>query len=813
MDWLNDVRYAWRQLLKSPTFSTTAVLTLAVGIGATTTAFAIARGVLWHPLPFADSSRLTVVWEADAKHGFGNRNEVSFADFLEWRDNGTASGDFDHLTALANSNQTLTGAGDPEQLQGASPSVDFFDMLGVRPAIGRTFTRDEERPEAPPSAIISYGLWVRRFGGDRKLVGRTIALSGTPTTVIGVLPADFRFEFPRRRDIDVWVPRIVTAAARQARRSRGLYVVGHLRPGVSAAAAQSRLSAVMARLAAEYPVTNAGWDVRFVPLQDQIAGASRAPLVMLLAAAVCLLLIVCANLGTLLLARAAARQGEMAVRAAMGASAGRLLRQLLVESTVVALTGGVGGVLLASWGVTAIRDGALGIDLPRLQELQFDPVIVGFALALTLTSSVAFGLVPARQAIAGDGGVVNGALRGAAPRGGTASTRRQSVLAAAEVAMAVLLLIASGLLFKSLVRLQQVDPGFDSRGVLTFQVSLPGRSYATPQQIGAFYDTLITQVNAVPGVTAAGAVTNLPLAGSDQTSGVSVEGRGDRSARAPEAAYRAVTPGYFNAMKMRLVRGRALDAHDNASTALVAVINETMARRFWPGDDPIGRRLKFGQPDAPFPWTTVVGIVGDVRHAALQADPEPEIYVPQAQDPSMHMYVVVRSEVSAGSLVRAISEQVHAIDKTLPIFRVESLEGIVDAAIAAPRMNARLIGAVGVIAVLLALGGTYGVVSYAMSRRTREIGVRLALGATPHDVMRLLIGRGAAATAVGAIAGAGAALVLMRLLGSMLFGVTAHDPMVFAAAPLALMVVALAACALPAWRATRIDPVTILRAE
>jgi putative ABC transport system permease protein len=812
MDWLNDIRYAWRQLLKSPTFSTTAVITLAVGIGATTTAFAIARGVLWHPLPFADSARLTVLWEADARHGFGNRNEVSFADFLEWRDAGTASGDFDHLTALANRSQTLTGAGDPEQLQGAAPSVDFFEMLGVRPAIGRTFTRDEERPEALPAAVISHGLWMRRFGGDPQLVGRTIALNGTPTTVIGVLPADFRFEFPRRRDIDVWVPRVVTPAAREARQSRGLYVVGHLRPGVSAAAAQERLSAVMSRLAAEHPVSNGGWDVRFVPLQDQIAGAARTPLVVLLAAAICLLLIVCANLGTLLLARAAARQGEMAVRAAIGATTGRLLRQLLVESAVVAVLGGTAGMLLASWGITAIRHDTLGIDLPRLHELRFDAVVLGVAAALALASSVAIGLVPARQTISCGNGSLNGALRGSSERGGTASTTRQSALAAAEVAIAVMLLIASGLLFKTLMRLQQVDPGFDPRGVLTFQMSLPAASYA-PQQIGAFYDTLIAQLKGVPGVTAAGAVTNLPLAGSDQTSSVSVEGRGDRSARAPEAAYRAATDGYFRTMNMRLLRGRPFDAHDTAAAAPVAIVNETMARRFWPGGNPVGQRLKFGQPDAALPWTTVVGIVGDVRHAALQTDPEPEIYVPQAQDPSMHMYVALRSNAPAATLVRAIGDRVQAIDRTLPIFRVEPLDDIVDTAIAEPRLNARLIGAFGLIAVLLAVGGTYGVVSYAMSRRTREIGVRLALGATPRDVMRLLMRRGAGATALGALAGAGAALVLMRLLASMLFGVTAHDPAVFVAAPFALIAVALAACAMPAWRAARIDPVTILRAE
>jgi putative ABC transport system permease protein len=815
VDLSHDVRFAWRQLLVNPTFAATAVLTLALGIGATTTAFAVARGVLWRPLPFAESDRLVAVWEADARHDFGNANEVSFADFLEWRDSASASRDFDHLTALAYRSLNLTGNGEPEQLQAAAPSVDFFEMLGVRPAIGRAFAAAEEHASAAPTAILSHGLWVRRFGSDPDIVGRTIALSGTPTMVIGVLPADFRFEFPTRRDIDVWVPRVVTPAARQARRSRGLYVVGRLRAGVSAPAAQARLSAVMARLAADYPESNAGWDVRFVPLQEQIAGSARTPLVVLLAAGVCLLLIVCANLGTLLLARAAARQGEMAIRTAIGASTARLLRQLFVESALLALIGGAVGVLLAQWGLAAIRRDVLGIDLPRVHELQLDPVALLFGCALALASCLAFGLVPARQAIAKDlgrPGGLTGALRGTAARAGTAATMRQSVLAGTEVAMAVMLLIAAGLLFKSLARLQHVDPGFDPRGVLTFQLSLPAGSYPDAGRIGEFYDELMTRLEAVPGVSAAGAVTNLPLGGSNQTSSVSIEGAVAVPARPPEAAFRAATIDYFRAMKMP-VRGRAFDAHDSAAAAPVTIVNEAMARRFWPGADPIGRRLKFGPPDAAIPWTMVIGVVADVRHAALQADPEPEAYVPQAQAPSNYMYVLVRSNAREEELVRSIGGAVHALDRTLPIFRIEPFDDLVDASIALPRMNARLIGAFGLIALLLAVGGTYGVVAYAMSRRTREIGVRLALGATRRGVMRLLMARGAGATAIGAAAGAAGALALMRLIESMLFGVTAHDPAVFAAAPLLLIAVALAACAMPAWRATNVDPMAILRAE
>lgn len=373
---VNDVRYTWRVLLRSPAFAITALVSLTLGIGATSTTFALVRGVLWKPLPFAQPDRLVVVWETDEKHGFTNRNEASFADFLEWRDGADS---FDHLTALAYRNLNLTGGGEPERLMAAAPSVDFFDMLGVRAIAGRSFTRDEERPEAAPTVMLSHGLWTRRFGADPAIVGRTVALSGVATTVIGVLPADFRFEFPTRRDIDIWVPRVVTLQARQSRRSRALYVVGRLKRDASIESAQARLSAIAARLAAEHPQTNAGWDVRVLPLHEQIAGAARTPLVVLLAAGVCLLLIVCANLGTLLLAQSSARHAEIAVRAALGASSGRLLRQFLVESAVLSTVGAVTGLVIAQFAIAALRSGFFIIDLPRIAELRLDPVVLLFA--------------------------------------------------------------------------------------------------------------------------------------------------------------------------------------------------------------------------------------------------------------------------------------------------------------------------------------------------------------------------------------------------------------------------------------------------
>jgi putative ABC transport system permease protein len=803
---MDDLRHAVRLLARSPTFALTAVASLALGIGATTSVFAVVRTVLWRPLPFADPDRLVVAWETDPRVGPASRNEASFANFLDWRERNAA---FDHLTALAYRSLNLTGRGEPERLQAAAPSVDFFEMLGVRPVVGRTFSRGEEDPSAAPTAILSHALWMRRFGSDPGIVGRTIALGGTPTTVIGVLPPGFAFEFPTRREIDVWVPRVVTPQARQARRGRGLYVVGRMKDGVSLVRAQDEMSAIASALAREHTVEDGGWGVRLVPLHEQIAGPGRAALLVLLAAGGCLLLIVCANVSTLLMARASARRSELAIRSAIGATGGRLMRHLLSESVFLAVAGGAAGLVIAAGAVIAMRQGALALDLPRLQELRLDPSVVLFAAAVSLASGFAFGLAPARHALAGD---LAPSLREAGARGGSSSAHRQTVMAAAEVALAVMLLIAATLLFKSLARLERVDPGFDPGGVLTFQLSLPASAYGDGRRVGAFHDELVGRLRGVGGVESAGAVSDLPLAGSNGTWSFTIEGRPSAS-REPEADFRSVTAGYFETMRMRLVRGRFFGAGDTADATPTAVLNEAAARRWWPGEDPIGRRVRFLGGGTPLPWTTIVGVVGDVRHAALARDPAAEIYVPQSQSPNSYMYVAVRSAQSPESLARSLVARVHEIDPELPVFKIQPLADIVAASIARPRTSTRLVGFFGLVAVLLSVGGTYGVVAYATSRRTREIGVRLALGAQRRQVVGLLLRRGAWATAGGAVAGTAGAFALARLLESLLFGVTAHDPATFLGAPLTLLLVALGACAVPAWRAALLDPVVVLRAE
>lgn len=762
--------------------------------------------MLWRPLPYADPDRLVVLWEADPRVGPSSRNEASFANFLDWRERNNV---FDRLTALAYRSLNLTGRGEPERLQAAAPSVDFFEMLDVRAVLGRTFSREEEAPEAAPTAILSHRLWVRRFGADPGVVGHTIALSGTPTTVIGVLPAGFAFEFPTRREVDVWVPRVVTPQARQARRGRGLYVVGRLKEGVSIARAQAEMSAIASSLSGEHPVEDAGWGVRLVPLHEQISGSSRPALLLLLAAGICLWLIVCANVGTLLLSRASGRRNELAIRLAIGATGGRLLRHLLSESLVLAAAGGAAGLVIAWWTAIAMRHGALALDLPRLQELRIDALVVLFAAAVALVSGFAFGLAPARQALSGD---LAPSLRESTSRGATVGAHRQAVMAAAEVALAVMLLIAANLLFKSLARLERVDPGFNPEGVLTFQLSLPASTYGEPRRVGAFYDELVGRLRGVGGVESAGAVSDLPLAGSNGTWSFTIEGR-PAAGREPEANFRAVTAGYFETMQMRLRRGRFFEARDAADANAVAVVNEAAARRWWPEGDALGGRVRFVSGGAPLPWTTIVGVVGDVRHAALARDPAPEVYVPQSQMPNNYMYVAVRCVRPPETLVRTVVARVHEIDPELPVFKIQPLADIVAASIAPSRTSSTLVGFFGFVALLLSVGGTYGVVAYATSRRTREIGVRLALGAQRHDVVRLLLRRGAWATAAGAAVGTVGAFALARLLESMLFGVAAHDPAAFMAAPLALVLVALAACTVPAWRAARMDPVVVLRSE
>jgi putative ABC transport system permease protein len=682
-------------------------------------------------------------------------------------------------------------------------------MLGVRAALGRTFSREEEEPKTAPTAILSHGLWVRRFGADPAIVGRTIALSGTPTTVIGVLPAGFAFEFPTRREIDVWVPRVVTPQARQARRGRGLYIVGRLKAGVSIERAQAEMSAIASSLSGEHPVEDGGWGVRLVPLHEQIAGSSRPALLLLLAAGICLWLIVCANVSTLLMARASGRRNELAIRLAIGATGGRLLRHLLSESLIVAAAGGAAGVVIAWWTVIAMRQGALALDLPRLQELRVDALVVLFAAAVALASGFVFGLAPARQALSGD---LAPSLRESTSRGATVGAHRQAVMAAAEVALAVMLVIAGTLLFKSLARLERVDPGFNPGGVLTFQLSLAASTYGEPRRVGGFYDELVGRLRGVGGVESAGAVSDLPLAGSNGTWSFTIEGR-PAAGREPEANFRAVTAGYFETMEMRLRRGRFFESRDTADATAVAVVNEAAVQRWWPEEDPLGQRVRFVSGGAPLPWAIIVGVVGDVHHAALARDPAPEVYVPQSQMPNNYMYVAVRCASPPETLVRTLVARVHEIDPELPVFKIQPLPDIVAASIAPQRTSSTLVGFFGFVAILLSVGGTYGVVAYATSRRTREIGVRLALGAQRRDVVRLLLRRGAWATAAGAAAGTVGAFALARLLESILFGVAAHDPAAFMAAPLALVLVALAACTVPAWRAARMDPVVVLRAE
>jgi putative ABC transport system permease protein len=799
-----DVRFALRVLARNRTFTIAAVLSLALASAAATAGYAVANAVLWRPLPYLDSGRLVVVWETHAREGFTNRNEVSSGNFLDWRDRNHV---FEHLTALAYRSLNLTGGGEPERLQAAAPSVDFFDMLGVQAAYGRVFLQEEESPSAAPVAVLSHGLWVRRFGASPSVVGSQVTLNGIATTIVGVLPRSFTFEFPTSRTIDIWVPRVVTPLARQSRRGRGLYVVGRLEPGVTIETAHAEMFQLAAQLAAEHPAENHGWRARVLSLQEQITGKVRWRVLLVFGAGLCVLLIACGNIAALQVANIAARRGELAIRAAIGAGQRRLLRQLLTEGLVLAGLGAVAGLALDWWLVRAVATARLAVDLPRSSELALDASVVGFAAIVALGAALVIGLVSARRGAARE---LSRILRHA-PLQGTTHVLQQSLVVAAEVALAVMLLIGATLLVRSLARLENVDPGFDSHEVLTFELSLPTSQYATEERASRFYANLMERLRSVPGVRSAGAISNLPLGGSSGTVRFELD---SREAAPPDAdmesEFRAVTPDYFRTLGIDLRRGRVFGDADTAASPLVVIINQAMARRWWQGRDAIGGRLRFRAKDA---WRTVVGVVGDVRHSALEAEPRPELYVPHAQLPNNYMYVAVRAAVPPETLSRAVAVQVHALDPHLPLYRVRPMRDLVDAALAGSRATTAVVGLFGFIAALLAAGGTYGVVSCVTGGRTREVGVRLALGAQRGQIIRLLLRDGVGAAGAGVVAGAIAGFNLARLMTSMLFGIAPDDPLTFVSVPLAMLVVTAAASALPAWRASRLDPVLVLKGE
>jgi len=798
---LQDVRYGLRRLSKSPGFTIVAAGALALGIGANTAIFSVVNAVLLRPLPYPAPDELVQVWETRPRQNMASV-EASPNEFLAWAAEGRS---FRHLAAVDFANYNLTGRGEPERVTAALVSAEYFPAFGVAPAAGRAFLAEEDQPGKENVVVLTHDFWQTRFGGDPSVLDQTVSLDGAACAVVGIMPRGFRLP----QDAKLARPIAFAPEARTRAGSHYLQVFGRLAGGVTREQAGAELSGIAARLEQTFASTNAGHGVVLVPLREQLVGDVRPALLVLLGAVGLVLLIACANLANLLLARAEGRRKEVAVRAALGASRWRIVRQLLAESVLLAAAGGGLGLLLAVWGVDLL----VSLDpagVQRVGEVALDAGVLAFTVALSLATGLVFGLAPALQASKTD--FVETLKEGGRSSTGPARAGRlRGALVVSEVALTLVLLVGAGLLVKSFARLLDVDPGLDPRGVLTLDLSLPPAKYAERRQVAAFYERLLGEVAALPGVEVAGAVSVLPLGGDDNSNFVEIEGRPPLApGQALRAGRRNASPDYFRALRVPLKSGRALAPSDAADAPPAAVINEAMARAFFPGEDPVGKRLRTGDNN---PWVTIVGVVGDVRHRGLDVDTRPEMFFPHAQSPSRQMSLVVRSGGDPLALVGAVRERVRAVDKDQPVGNVKTMEAWVAESVASRRFAVLLLAAFALVAAGLAAVGIYGVVSYGVAQRTHELGLRLALGAQRSDVLRLVIRQGMKMTLVGAAVGLAAALALTRLMAGLLYGVSATDPLVFAGVALLLVAVALLACYVPARRATRVDPMVALRHE
>jgi putative ABC transport system permease protein len=800
-----DVQYAIRRLVKGSGFTAIALVTLALGIGANSAIFSVVNAVLLRPLPYPQSEELVGVYHVWK----GRRAVMSPMNFLDVKAQSRTIAD---MAAFNSGRYNLTGSGEPTQIDGAEVSASFFDVLRVRPLAGRTFHADENQPGRNTVVVLSHGLWQQRFGGDPKIVGRRITLDGRQITVVGVMPPGF--SYPDKREI--WLPleydEVFTTKARGA---WYLTVIGRLAPGATVAQATAEVQTIGRRLEQQYHADNADLEMTAVSLHEATVGPIRPALMVLLGAVGFVLLIACANVANLLLARAAARESEMAVRTALGASRARLVRQLLTEAVILSLFGGVLGLLVATWGADVLV--ALEPQgVPRLGEVGIDRSVIAFTGGVALLTGLLFGLVPALQATgAGLGGTLKEGGRGGIGSSGRARVR--GALVVAEMALAVMLLAGAGLLLKSFVRLQQVDPGFRFDDRLVFRVGLPDVAYAEAPKRVVFFESLLERVRALPGVSSAGAVVGVPLGGLSFVLTFDVEGRPPaRPGEEPTMQIRVATPDYFRTMGIPLRRGRLFTAADRAGSQEVVMLSETAARRFFPDEDPLGKviRLGWGRGEGkPNVGGTVVGIVGDVKQLGLDEESQPELYVPYAQQPVGAMDVVLRTAVPPASLAGVVGRQVHALDPNIPVSSIRPMEQIVAASVSTRRFYMLLLSVFAAVALLLAAVGIFGVMSYAVVQRTREIGIRIALGARDGQVVGMVVRQAMFLALVGVGAGTVAALVLARTLEGLLFDLSPTDPPTFAGVAALLTIVALTASYLPARRAASVDPMIALRAE
>jgi putative ABC transport system permease protein len=779
-----------------------AVITLALGIGANTAIFSVVNSVLLRPLPYPNAGRLMTIWEDHRARSGPEREWTSPTGFEDWRDQAKS---FDHVVALQGWGPTLTGQGEPERLVGALVSHDTLATLGVAPALGRAFRPEEDQRGVESVVIISHRLWQRRFGADPSLVGKKISLDGVSREVVGVMPAGLKF--PIITNAEVLRP-IQTAL--NAGCQRGCYtirVMARLKAGVSETQARAELNAIASRIGQQFPDTNSKIGATLVPLHEFRVGPVKTQMLALLVAVGFVLLIACANVANLLLARSATREKEIAIRASLGAGRWRIARQLLSESLLLAVIGGSIGLLLA-YLLVGLLVGFSPQGTPRLDEIGVDGRALGYAMAITILTGLLFGSAPIWQLFKAD---LNQSLRdgGKGLQVARSGRRALSALVVAETALALTLLAGAGLLIKSFIRLQRVDPGFNPRNALTAVVTLPQAVYPERNQIAPFYGQLLERVRTLPGVQSAAAVSSLPLAGSDTDAGFVIEGRpAPQPDQQPVAWVSSVSHDYFRTMGMRLVAGREFDERDAENSPKVVIISDAAARRHFPNEDPVGKRIGNGRPDG---WREIVGVTADVKHFGLNQDARVSMFFPHTQQPARRMFIVARAAADPLSLSSALRGAVAAIDKNLAVSNISPMEEITAQSIGQERYTLLLLGLFSALALLLAAAGIYGVMSYAVAQRTHEIGVRMAVGAQTRDVLKMVVTQGMVLVSGGVGIGLASSLALTRFIRGLLFGVSATDPMTFAAISILLTAVGLLACYLPARRATKVDPLVALR--
>ena len=805
---VQDLHHALRQLRKSPGFTAVAVITLALGIGANTAIFSVVNAVLLRPLPYKDDSQLVVILNK-------GRNPVAPANYLDWR---RQSQSFAQMGAAEFWTPNLTGTDNPEKLWALHVTPDIFPMLGVQPLLGRVFLPEEQDAGKEHEVVLSYSLWQSHFGGNPEIIGRSVALSGERYSVVGVMPRDFKFAPFWATKAQLWAP-LALGPRLTDRGGSSLRVFARLKPGVTLEQAQAEMTGITGRLEGEFPGTNQ--DMQVVSLREKVVGNIRPALLVLLGAVGFVLLIACANVSHMLLARAAARREEIALRTALGAGRWDVFRQLLTESLTLALMGGSAGLLLAVWGVRvllAISPGAI----PRVETVGVDPHVLLFALAISLLTGLAFGMAPAWRATAVN---LSDALK-EGKRGSSEGLRRdrlRGLLVGSEFALAVTLLAGAGLMVRTFLALQNVDPGFDPHGVLSMVVGVAGTEQAAGGHTGNFYQEVLRKVGAVPGVQSVSGINHLPLAGDEWGFRFHIEGRPpEPPGKGLVATYRAVFPGYFRTMRIPILRGRDVTDADNLRAPGVVVINDYLARRYWPGEDAIGKRITFDDPAKNPSWLTVVGVTKNTARSNWTSPPEEEVFLPYLQNrayldsptpPFAYLTLVVRAGLDPAALTPAIRGAIHSLDANIPLSEIKTMDHVVGEANGQSRFYLILLGAFATVALVLAGVGIYGVMSYSVSRRTHEIGVRMALGAQGRDVLKLVVFQGIVQALSGVAVGLAGALALGRLMTGLLYGTQPTDPATFAAVVLVLSAVAVAASYIPARRAAKVDPMVALRYE